>query len=241
MESDADKIIGLDERHAHEYVADRQTVDWNGKAWLDKFRPLLKQGSSILDIGCGSGSPMAKFLLDHGYAVDGVDSSPMLIAYCRKSFPQQSWHIADMRTLATQKMFDGLLAWDSFFHLTHDDQRRMFPIFKQHASPSAALMFTSGPQHGEAIGSYCGERLYHASLAPEEYRTLLRTNEFSVVEQISEDPDCGGHTVWLTKAGERHIYQERYEQISSAIKTQEARIRRRTSRRPHRRLVLPER
>jgi hypothetical protein len=105
-----------------------------------------------------------------------------------------------MRNLAIQKAFDGLLAWDSLFHLTHDDQRRMFPIFKRHASPSAALMFTSGPQRGEAFGSYRGERLYHASSFPEEYRALLKTNGFLVVEHIIEDPDCGGHTVWLAKA-----------------------------------------
>ena len=104
-----------------------------------------------------------------------------------------------MRDLALQKAFDGLLAWDSFFHLTDDDQRRMFPISKRHALPRAALMFTSGTSHGEAIGSYRGERLYHASLAHEEYRALLTTNGFRVVAHVAEDPDCGGHTVWLAQ------------------------------------------
>jgi SAM-dependent methyltransferase len=200
MESDADKIIDLYNRHAHDYVADRRNVGWNENAWLERFGTLLKQGSSILDIGCGSGAPVAKYLIDQGFAVDGVDSSPTLIALCRERFPQRSWHLADMRDLSLQKAFDGLLAWDSFFHLTYDDQRRMFPIFKRHALPRAALMFTSGTSHGEAIGSYRGEPLYHASLAPEEYRDLLKTNGFRVVAHIAEDPDCGGHTVWLAQA-----------------------------------------
>jgi SAM-dependent methyltransferase len=199
MNSDADKIIDLYDRHAHDYVADRRNVGWNESAWLERFGALLRQGSSILDIGCGSGAPVAKYLIDQGFAVDGVDSSPTLIALCRECFPQRSWHLADMRDLSLQKAFDGLLAWDSFFHLTHDDQRRMFPIFKRHASPRAALMFTSGTSHGEAIGSYRGEPLYHASLAPEEYRTLLKTNGFRVVAHIAEDPDCGGRTVWLAQ------------------------------------------
>ena len=197
MDSDADKIIDLYDRHAHDYVADRRNVGWNESAWLERFGALLRQGSSILDIGCGSGAPVAKYLIDQGFAVDGVDSSPTLIALCRERFPQRSWHLADMRDLSLQRAFDGLLAWDSFFHLTHDDQRRMFPIFKRHASPRAALMFTSGTSHGEATGSYRGEPLYHASLAPEEYRALLKTNGFRVVAHIAEDPDCGGRTVWL--------------------------------------------
>jgi len=201
MESNADKIIDLYERHAHAYVADRRMVGWNERAWLDQFSTLLRQGSSILDIGCGSGAPMAEHLVDQGFAVVGVDTSPSLIALCRERFPQQSWHVADMRTLALQESFGGLLAWDSFFHLAHDDQRRMFPIFKRHASPHAALMFTSGTSHGEAIGSYRGEPLYHASLAPKEYRALLESNGFRLVAHIAEDPTCGGHTVWLAQAG----------------------------------------
>jgi hypothetical protein len=107
-----------------------------------------------------------------------------------------------MRTLSLPQLFDGMLAWDSFFHLGPDDQRRMFPIFKQHAAPRAALMFTSGPAHGEAIGSYQGEPLYHASLDAAEYRALLKANGFEVVAQMTEDPECGNHTVWLAQLGQ---------------------------------------
>lgn len=199
MKSDADNIIDLYDRHAHDYVADRRHGDGSETAWLDRFGALLRRGSSVLDIGCGSGAPIAEYLVYKGFAVDGIDSSPTLIALCRERLPQRSWSVGDMRGLALERTFDGLLAWDSFFHLSHDDQRGMFPIFKRHASPRAALMFTSGPSHGEAIGSYRGEPLYHASLAPEEYRALLKANGFQVVEHIVEDPDCGGHTVWLAQ------------------------------------------
>jgi SAM-dependent methyltransferase len=200
MESDADKIIDLYERHAHDYVADRRSVGWNESAWLDRFGALLQPGSPILDIGCGFGAPVAKYLIDKGFAVDGLDASPTLIALCRERFPQRSWHVADMRAFALQKTFSGILAWDSLFHLSHQDQRCMFPTFKRHASSRAALMFTSGTSHGEAIGSYRGEPLYHASLAPEEYRALLQSNGFRVIAHIVEDPNCGGHTVWLAQA-----------------------------------------
>jgi hypothetical protein len=105
--------------------------------------------------------------------------------------------VADMRTLSLGRTFDGLIAWDSFFHLTPDDQRRMFAVFQNHAAPQAALMFTSGPAHGEAIGTFEGEPLYHASLAPQEYHALLDAHGFRVVRHVAEDPACNGHTVWL--------------------------------------------
>src|SRR6266581_4260079 len=59
--------------------------------------------------------------------------------------------------------FDGVLAWDSFFHLDHAAQRQMFAVFDSHASAGALLMFNTGPEHGEAIGEFGGDPLYHAS------------------------------------------------------------------------------
>ena len=75
----------------------------------------------------------------------------------------------------------------------------MFPIFRTHAAQRAALMFTSGPAHGVAIGTFEGEPLYHASLDPAEYRALLDKNGFAVVAHAVEDPTCGGHTIWLAQ------------------------------------------
>ncbi len=200
MVEHADRIIDLYERHAFDYAADRGRVCWNESAWLERFTALLPRGATILDIGCGSGEPIARYLIDQGFTVEGVDTSPTLITLCRERFPQRCWEVADMRTLSLGKTFHGLLAWDSFFHLSPDDQRRMFPVFRRHAAPAAILMFTSGTSHGEAIGSYHGEPLYHASLAPQEYRTLLESNGFDVMAHTVEDPDCGGHTIWLAHA-----------------------------------------
>jgi len=102
-----------------------------------------------------------------------------------------------MRKVSLARRFGGIVAWNSFFHLTPDDQRAMFTVFRDHAEPGAALMFTSGPAAGEAIGSYHGEALYHASLAAVEYEALLATHGFSIVQHVVEDQECGGLTVWL--------------------------------------------
>ncbi|HJR14540.1 MAG TPA: hypothetical protein VJ833_11650, partial [Rhodanobacteraceae bacterium] len=75
----------------------------------------------------------------------------------------------------------------------------MFQMFDEHAAPNALLMFTSGTEHGEAIGEYHGEPLYHASLAPEEYESLLARHGFTTIAYVPEDPACGGHTVWFAK------------------------------------------
>lgn len=196
MVEDAERIVDLYQRHAAAWdrARGRNLME---RSWLDRFTGLLPPGGIVLDVGCGSGAPIAGHLAECGFVVTGIDSAPAMIAMCTARFPSARWIVADMRKLALGQRFDGLVAWDSFFHLTPDDQRAMFPAFAAHAAPGAALMFTSGPSQGVAMGTFEGEPLYHASLAPEEYRALLGANGFEVVAYVAQDPGCGGHTVWL--------------------------------------------
>ena len=168
-------------------------------AWLDRFLGLLPRQSTVLDIGCGSGEPIARYLAEHGCKLTGVDSAPEMIAICRDTFAQQEWCVADMQSLSLRRTFNGILAWNSFFHLCPDDQRHMFSVFQAHAAPNTVLMFTSGPRFGEAIGTFEGEPLYHASLDGAEYRALLDKSGFAVVAHVMEDPACGRHTIWLAQ------------------------------------------
>jgi len=192
-------IIDLYHRKAADWIESRARTRLIEKAWLDRLQVLLPSSGAILDLGCGSGVPMAAYLIGLGHPMTGVDSSPDMIDACRKRFPEQEWIVGDMRRLSLQQTFSAILAWDSFFHLGYDDQRLMFPVFRAHARPNAALMFTSGPVHGEAIGEFGGEPLYHASLDAAEYRSLLDSNGFRVVSHVVEDPGCGGHTIWLAQ------------------------------------------
>jgi SAM-dependent methyltransferase len=116
MSSEASKIVGLYERNAENYDKDRGR-DLFERRWLADFLSLLPPGGSILDIGCGSAEPIARFFIEQGYAVTGVDSSPSLIDICTRRFPLQNWIVADMRDLCLGTGFNGIIAWDSFFTL----------------------------------------------------------------------------------------------------------------------------
>ncbi|MFW6201086.1 MAG: class I SAM-dependent DNA methyltransferase [Gemmatimonadota bacterium] len=191
-----DIVIDLYERHARAYDRDRGR-SLQERAWLDRFLSHVRPGGTVLDVGCGMGEPIAAYLIGRGFDVVGVDASPSMIERCRARFPDSEWFVGDMRELDLDRRFDGILAWDSFFHLGMDDQREMFARFAAHARRGAPLMFTSGPAEGEAIGSYREEPLYHASLGPAEYEHLLAANGFVVRAYVAEDPECGDHTIWL--------------------------------------------
>ncbi|WP_034696977.1 class I SAM-dependent DNA methyltransferase [Acinetobacter bohemicus] len=194
----AQNIIEIYKKHARAWTELRGNFLYE-KAWLDHFLARIPQHSKILDLGCGSGKPIADYLIQHDHKITGVDSSDVMIEMARQNFPEQLWLQADMRTVELDQKFNAILAWDSFFHLTPDDQRQMFSQFVRFAQQGTVLMFSSGPSHGEAIGDLFGDALYHASLAPEEYRALLKQSGFKVIKMVAEDVECTGHTVWLTQ------------------------------------------
>ena len=194
----AERVVDLYRRHAGAWAAARG-AELRERAWIERFAAMLGPDATVLDIGCGSGEPIAGYLAGRRHPVAGIDSSPEMIALFRANLPGEVAEVADMRSLSLDSRFGGLIAWDSLFHLAPHEQRLMFPVFRDHALPGTSLLFTSGPAFGEAIGTLEGEPLYHASLDPGEYRLLLGGNGFDVVAHAAGDPDCGGHTVWLAR------------------------------------------
>jgi SAM-dependent methyltransferase len=193
----ARQIMQHYERHALARDADRRRSAWNDKLWHERFMAQIPRPARVLDLGCGSGWPVARHLAEGGLR---VDSSPTRISLCRRRLPDHHWIVADMRSLPLGCRFDGILAWDSYFHLDPDNQRRMFDVFAAHAKPGAILMFNAGPTGGEAIGNYRADPLYHASLDAGEYRRLLVQSGFEPIQHVRNDPRAGGRTVWLARA-----------------------------------------
>jgi SAM-dependent methyltransferase len=188
----------LYETHARRFDADggRTLME---RGWLDEIIGRLPPGAGVLDLGCGAGEPIARFLIEQGLRLTGVDAAPTMIAICRARLPEATWIVADMRTLDLAPRFAAIIAWDSLFHLTADEQRAMFDVFAAHAATEGLLLFTSGPAAGVSIGDLYGDALFHASLDEVEYRHLLHRAGFEVLRHRKQDPDCGGHTVWLAR------------------------------------------
>ncbi len=200
MSDASNNIISFYERNAVIFDNERSDRLFE-KAWIDKFLLHVPADGSILDFGCGSGHPIAKYLVGLGYAVTGVDSSAKMIDMCELRFPNHKWILGDMRSIEFGEKFDGILAWDSFFHLPHQDQKCMISRFSLNAKSQAPLMFTAGPEHGEAINNLWEEPLYHASFSAAEYYELLEENGFDDICHKLEDEDCGGRSIYLA----RHI------------------------------------
>lgn len=189
----------LYEAHARAFDRDRGRSLME-RGYLTDVVNRLRPKARVLDLGCGAGEPIARFFIERGFELTGVDAAPEMLVMCRERFPHAIWVEANMRGLVLPVQFDAVVAWDSFFHLARDEQRAMFPTFAKHVARNGLLLFTSGPRDGEVLGDLYGNPLYHASLAPAEYGSLLQSSGFLVLHYQEEDPQCGGHTVWVAQA-----------------------------------------
>ncbi|AKH99311.1 Methyltransferase domain [Hoeflea sp. IMCC20628] len=187
------------ERNAARFDAERARVLFE-KPWLDRFAALLPPQAAILDIGCGSGDPIAAYFRSLGYRVTGVDAAQAMIDLAREKYPDGDWRISDMRHLRLGQTFNGVIGWDSFFHLTQDEQRTTLVRLAEHLGSGGALMLTVGPEAGEVAGHVGDDLVYHSSLSPAEYEAILAGLGLHIVSFASEDPECEGHTVLLAQA-----------------------------------------
>lgn len=167
------------------------------RKWLERFAALMPTGGKVLDLGCGAGEPIAAYFLEQGFNLTGIDFARTMLDLARKRFPEARWIEGDMCNLDLAERFDGIIGWDSFFHLKRDQQRALLPVLAHHLNSDGALMLTVGPEDGEVNGQVGNRKVYHASLSPQDYAAILADAGMKVVEFIPEDPECDGHTVLL--------------------------------------------
>lgn len=183
---------------AAEYDAHRSRALFEAR-WLARFAACLPDGGRVLDLGCGTGEPIARWFMAEGFDVTGVDFSSAMLEIARTRWPKGDWREADMRELDLGERFDGIIAWNSFFHLTMDEQRPVLRRMARHLNHGGSLMFTTGPDQGETTGTVAGRTVYHASLAPAEYATILLEQGLRLTGFLAEDPECNSHTVVMAR------------------------------------------
>lgn len=88
MTGPAARIRNLYRRHAGAWITARGTVLLE-RGWIERFVDMLRRRAGVLDIGRGSGDPIARHLAGGGHPVTGVDGSPemMMIVDSRERVP----------------------------------------------------------------------------------------------------------------------------------------------------------
>ncbi len=90
------------------------------------FFVTMRTSPVLLDIGCGTGIPLTMHLVINGFEVIGVDISTEMIEKARRNVPEATFITGDIVSIEINRKFDGILAWDSLFHLPLENQEKPF-------------------------------------------------------------------------------------------------------------------
>ncbi len=186
------------EKNAEDYDRNRARAFFEAR-WLSRFADTIPQGARVLDLGCGAGEPIAAWLIGEGFQITGVDFSQAMLEIAEKRWPKGDWRHGDMRTLDLGDCFQAIIAWNSFFHLTKDEQRACLPRLARHLEPGGVMMVTVGPKDGVATGTVEGDTVYHASLSAAEYAARLEDCGLRLTAYMAEDAWCDYHSVLLAR------------------------------------------
>ncbi len=81
----------------------------------------MKPGDTVLDAGCGAGEK-AKYLMNQGLKVTGIDFSEQMIALARQDVPTGTFSVMDLYNLnGLTEQFDGVLSQASLLHIPKKD------------------------------------------------------------------------------------------------------------------------
>jgi len=179
---------------AAEFLAGRGSPRASGigardvRAWAGRLPP----GAAVLELGCGTGWPITRELVEEGLEVYAVDAAPSLVAAFKTNFPgvPVACEAAESSPLF-DRQYDAVLAWGLLFLLSAEDQRTLLARMAAVLKPGGRLLFTAPPEPISWNDAMTGLR--SQSLGRPEYLRLLETAGLTV-EQEYED------------VGENHYY-----------------------------------
>jgi 2-polyprenyl-3-methyl-5-hydroxy-6-metoxy-1,4-benzoquinol methylase len=142
----------------------------------------------ILDLGCGNGIPITEALVQDGYILYGIDSSPTLISSYREHFPDLK--VACEPVEASNyfdRNFDGVVAWGLIFLLLESVQSELIHRVSTILNPGGQFLFTSP----EAVCTWTDimTGLESRSLGAEKYKRILSSAELSLIGNNTDEGD----------------------------------------------------
>lgn len=161
-----------------------------GAGTIRAWAQTLPRGSTILDVGCGGGTPVSQILIDLGFEVYGLDASARMVKAFSQRFPQAQVVCEPVETSSFfLRWFDAVVSWGLFFLLPAETQRTLISKVANALKPGGRFLFTAPVQTCTWNDVLTG--LLSQSLGQEAYYDALSTAGFRLIGEF--DDEGGNH------------------------------------------------
>jgi len=190
----------MDNKVSYDKIAEQWTTvrkDMQVSKLVIDFAKQIKPNGSILDIGCGSGLPITKYLCDKGFAVTGIDYSDKMIEIAKKSSIPANFILSDFFDFTISEKFDGIIAWDSLWHIAKSKQESIYPKISNLLKPNGLFLFTHGNVDNEHIDTMMGEEFYYSALSEAEIVENINRNNLVMEYSYRNFTEDGSHRTYV--------------------------------------------
>ena len=150
----------------------------------------LQKGSTVVDLGCGTGQPLVMCLLEMGMHVVGVDSSEQMISEFKKICPVAEAVLCDISkyTFPAQNI-SGVLSWGCIFHLTPRVQVQVINKVFNAVKSGGRFLFTSSKDQDRQSGEMNGVCFHYYSLGSAKYNELAENAGWQLIREGEDEAD----------------------------------------------------
>jgi SAM-dependent methyltransferase len=189
---------------SHLYRADTDEPEHYAR-WLDALCGRVPAGGSVLDLGCGCGVPVARTLVEHGYAVTGVDISEVQIGRARDLVPGAEFRCADATDLKfAPASLDAVISFYALIHIPCDEQPGLISRIGRWLRPGGWLLATTGAYAwtGTEDGWLGGTAtMYWSHADAPTYREWITQAGLTIEADEFVPEDDGGHQLFWARKG----------------------------------------
>jgi len=171
-------------------------------ALAELFCEKLPENAFILDLGSGTGLPFAKYFVDKGFKVLGIDISPQMVKISQENVPKAEFRELSMTDLDFVNEFDGVFSNYSMLllnpQLFKDVGKRIVKSLKNNGLFYLAL--NEPREEGgnldddDVIVNILGEKMYSRAYTEEEIITIftsLGLNLLKIHREIISSKEFG--------------------------------------------------
>jgi 2-polyprenyl-3-methyl-5-hydroxy-6-metoxy-1,4-benzoquinol methylase len=181
-----DKSNGY-ERIAKAFIKGRgHSVNGIGASTVRAWAKSLSKPSTVLDLGCGTGIPISKVMVDEGLTVYGIDASPTMVEAFAENFPNAPVICESVENSQLfNRKFDAVICWGLIFLLPEDVQVKVIRKAAEALHRGGRLLFTSPSQEIEWNDIMTG--MPSRSLGAEKYKKLLHACGMLLIGEFEDE------------------------------------------------------
>ena len=192
-------------KHGYDEIGGRYASDrdrWPSKRYLGRFSRKLPRGANVLDLGCGTGVPIDRYLIGKGHKIVGLDISGNQVALARRNNPAAKYEAKDIQELQdSEYSVDGVVSIYAIFHTPRETHQGLFQKLRSFLPKGGVILVSMGASEWErSEKDFYGTTMFWSHFGPEKNRSLIEACRFKVT--LDEIDESGGesHQIIMARA-----------------------------------------